>query len=89
MKSDRHAPAAGPAKEVCTVILDKIALALSIIGGLNWGCIGLFNFDLVAFISGGAGTWFARIIYTVVGLAALWCLTRFFGPGANPRHGHA
>ena len=37
-------------KEVCTVFLDKIALALAVIGGLNWGCIGLFNFDLVAFI---------------------------------------
>ena len=89
MKSSRSAPAAGPAKEVCTVFLDKIALALSIIGGLNWGCIGLFNFDLVAFISGGAGTWFARIIYTVVGLAALWCLTMLFRTEDSPRHSHA
>lgn len=60
------------------MFLDKIALALSVIGGLNWGCIGLFNFDLVAFISGGSGTWMARIIYTVVGLAALWCITLLF-----------
>ena len=60
------------------MILDKIALALSIIGGLNWGMIGLFNFDLVAFIGGGSGTWFSRVIYVIVGLAALWCLTLLF-----------
>lgn len=60
------------------MFLDKIALALAIIGGLNWGTIGLFNFDLVALISGGSGTWMARIIYAIVGLAALWCLTLFF-----------
>lgn len=62
------------------MFLDKIALALSIIGGLNWGLIGLFNFDLVAFIGGGSGTWFSRIIYVVVALAALWCLTLLFRP---------
>ena len=71
------------------MFLDKIALALSIIGGLNWGCIGLFNFDLVAFISGGSGTWLARIIYTIVGLAALWCLTLLFRTEDSPRHSHA
>ncbi len=77
-------------KEVCTVFLDKIALALSIIGGLNWGCIGLFNLDLVAFICGGSGTWMARIIYTVVGLAALWCLTLLFRTvDDRARHSHA
>ena len=68
------------AKEVFRMILDKIALALSIIGGLNWGLIGLFNFDLVAFIGGGSGTWFSRVIYVIVGLAALWCLTLLFRP---------
>lgn len=60
------------------MLLDKIALALSVIGGLNWGLIGLFNYDLVAFISGGSGTWMARIIYAIVGLAALWCVTMLF-----------
>ena len=60
------------------MLLDKIALALSVIGGLNRGLIGLFNYDLVAFISGGSGTWMARIIYTIVGLAALWCVTMLF-----------
>lgn len=42
------------------MFLDKLALTLAIIGGLNWGAIGLFNFDLVAFICGGSGTWIAR-----------------------------
>ena len=60
------------------MFLDKIALTLAIVGGLNWGAIGLFNFDLVAFICGGSGTWLARIIYAVVGLAALWCVTLLF-----------
>ena len=60
------------------MFLDKIALALSIIGGLNWGLIGLLNFDLVAFISGGSGTWLARIIYTIVVIAGLWCISLLF-----------
>ncbi len=62
------------------MFLDKLSLALAIIGGINWGLIGLFNFDLVAFICGGSGTWLARIIYVVVALAALWCLTLLFRP---------
>ena len=73
------------------MFLDKIALALAIIGGLNWGAIGLFNFDLVAFICGGSGTWLARIIYAIVGLAALWCLTLLFRPeeSQQTRQSHA
>ena len=72
------------------MLLDKIALALAIIGGLIWGVIGLFNFDLVAFICGGSGTWLARIIYAILGLAALWCLTLLFRPEENrARHSHA
>ena len=73
------------------MFMDKIALLVSIIGGLNWGCIGLFKFDLVAFISGGSGTWMARIIYTIVGLAALWCVTMLFrsDEGVQTRHSHA
>lgn len=71
------------------MLFDKITLILSIIGGLNWGLIGLFNFDLVAFICGGSGTWLARVIYTVVGLAALWCVTLLFRPDSNEHHQHA
>ena len=53
-------------------VIDRIALILVVIGALNWGAIGLFSFDAVAWISGGAGTLLARIIYTVVALAGIW-----------------
>lgn len=59
-------------------MLDRIALILAIIGGLNWGSIGLFRFDIVAWICGGQGTLVARIIYTIVGLAAIWCISLLF-----------
>jgi uncharacterized membrane protein YuzA (DUF378 family) len=59
-------------------MLDKIALAILIIGGINWGSIGLFQFDLVAWIGGGQGAIVSRIIYTLVALAALWCVTLLF-----------
>ncbi len=59
-------------------MLDKTALLLTIIGGLNWGLVGIFKFDLVAWICGGSGTVIARIIYTLVGLAAIWCISFLF-----------
>jgi uncharacterized membrane protein YuzA (DUF378 family) len=58
--------------------LDKIALILVIIGALNWGLIGLFNFDLVASIFGGQSTVLSRIIYSLVGLAGLYSITLLF-----------
>jgi uncharacterized membrane protein YuzA (DUF378 family) len=64
-------------KEIFTM-LDKISLILVIIGGLNWGSIGIFGFDLVAWIGGGQNSVVSRIIYTVVGLAALWCVSLLF-----------
>ena len=60
------------------MILDRIALILTIIGALNWGSIGLFQFDLVAWIGGGVDGLVSRIIYTVVALAGIWCLTLLF-----------
>ena len=60
------------------MILDKIALILVIIGALNWGSIGLLGFELVAFFCGGQLSILARIIYTLVGLAGLWCITLLF-----------
>ena len=60
------------------MIMDKIALDLMIIGGLNWGGVGLFQFDLVAFVGGGSDGLISRVIYTVVGLAGLWCVTLLF-----------
>ena len=60
------------------MIMDKIALILAIIGGLNWGSIGIFGFDAVAFLFGGANSAMSRVIYTLVGLAAIWCISRLF-----------
>ncbi len=63
--------------------MNKLALIIAIIGALNWGSIGLFQFDLVAWICGGSGSLFARIIYTVVALAGIWCITLLFKPAAR------
>ena len=60
------------------MIMDRIALILAIVGGLNWGCVGLFRFDLVAYLCGGQTAPISRIIYTLVGLAALWCISLLF-----------
>ena len=59
-------------------MLDKIALALTIVGALNWGSIGLFQFDLVAWIFGGQGAILSRIVYTLVALAGIWCISLLF-----------
>ncbi len=56
------------------MVVDKIAMILVIIGALNWGGVGLFDFNTVAFFCGSL-TILARIIYTLVGLAGLWCIT--------------
>ena len=55
--------------------MDTIALILSIVGSLNWGLVGLFQFDLVAWAFGGTASIISRIIFTLVGLAGLWCIT--------------
>ena len=62
-------------------VLNNIALILTIIGGINWGSIGLFKFDIVAWICGGQDAIFARIIYAIVGRAAVWCISLLFGKG--------
>lgn len=59
-------------------IIDRIALALTVIGGVNWGLVGVFRFDLVAWICGGQTAIISRIIYTLVGISALWCLALLF-----------
>lgn len=59
-------------------MFDKICLVLAIIGCLNWGLVGLFSFDLVAWIFGGTGTLLARIVYTVIALAGVWCISLLF-----------
>ncbi len=58
--------------------MDTIALILSIIGSVNWGLVGLFQFDLVAWIFGGQDAVISRIIYGIIGLAGLWCITMLF-----------
>ena len=60
------------------MIMDRIALILTIIGGLNWGSIGLFRFDLVGYLFGGQTSTVSRVIYTLVGLAAIWCISLLF-----------
>jgi len=60
------------------MILNKIALVLAIIGALNWGLVGLFTFDLVAWICGGSTTVVARIIYTLVAIAGVFCISMLF-----------
>mgnify|MGYP000906032206 CR=1 FL=1 len=58
--------------------MNKIALALAIIGALNWGLVGLFRFDLVAWIFGGQAAIGSRIVYTIVALAGIWCIALLF-----------
>ncbi len=59
-------------------MLDKISLILVIIGSLNWGAIGLFKFDVVSWLFGGQAAVVSRIIYTVVALAGIWCISMLF-----------
>lgn len=59
-------------------MLDRIALILVIIGALNWGSIGVFNFDIVGWIFGGQTAIVSRIIFSVVALAGLWCISLLF-----------
>lgn len=66
-------------------MLDKLALTLLIIGGINWGSVGLFQFDIVAWIFGGQTGVVSRIIYALVGLCALWCITFLFREHAVTR----
>ncbi len=60
-------------------MLDKTALTLVIIGAINWALIGIFQFDLVAWLFGGQSAVLSRIVYTLVGAAGLWCITMLFG----------
>ena len=65
------------------MVIDKIALVLAIIGALNWGAIGLFGFDVVAFLCGGQMAMVSRIIYALVGLTGLWCISLLFRENAT------
>ena len=58
--------------------MDRVSLVLVIIGAINWGLISLFQFDLVAYLFGGQGALVSRIIYGLVALAGLWCISLLF-----------
>ncbi len=63
--------------------MDFISLLLVIIGAINWGSIGIFGFDIVGALFGGQGSVISRIIFTLVGLAGLWCITLLFRNNKN------
>ena len=65
-------------KEKCYMVMDTIALVLAVIGGINWGLFGLFRFDLIAYVFGGSTTTVSRVIYTLIGLSAVWCISLLF-----------
>lgn len=59
-------------------MIDKIALCIVLIGGLNWGLMGIFQFDLIAWAFGSSASVLSRILYIVVALAAIWCISLYF-----------
>lgn len=71
------------------MIINKIALIIAIIGTINWGLVGLFSFDAVAWISGGATTILARIIYVIVALAGIFCISLLFNRDEERVGNHA
>ena len=58
--------------------MDRLSLALVIVGAINWGLVGLFQFDLIAFLFGGQASLLSRILYTIVGAAGLWSISLLF-----------
>ena len=69
------------------MIMDRIALILLIIGGLNWGSIGIFKLDAVGYICGGQAAPVSRVIYTLVALSAVWCVSLLFRERETSRDG--
>ena len=57
---------------------DKLALILLIVGGINWGLVGIFEFDLVAWLFGGAGSLLSRTVYILVAISAVWSISLLF-----------
>ena len=70
------------------MIVNKIALLLIIIGALNWGLVGLFSFDLVAWIFGGSAAIMSRILYTIIALAGVWSISMLFIDDAEVSENH-
>lgn len=59
-------------------MMDKIALWILLIGGINWGLVGIFRFDIIAWAFGGSASVISRILYIIVALSAIWCISLFF-----------
>ena len=59
-------------------MLDRTSLVITILGAINWLLVGLFQFDLVAYLCGGQAAVVSRVIYTIVGIAGLWCISLLF-----------
>ena len=59
-------------------MLDRVSLIVTIIGAINWLLVGIMQFDLVAFLCGGQTAMLSRIIYTIVGIAGIWCISLLF-----------
>ena len=58
--------------------MNKVALFLVILGAVNWGLVGIFNLDLIAYIFGGQTVIWSRIIYSLILIAGLWCISFYF-----------
>jgi len=63
--------------------LNLVTLVLLIVGGLNWGLVGAFQFDLVAALFGGQEAFLSRVVYVVVGLSALWQIVALTRPASR------
>ncbi len=59
-------------------MFDKVSLLLVVIGALNWGLVGIFQFDVVAWLFGGSGSIISRIVYTIIAIAGVWCISMLF-----------
>lgn len=69
-------------------MLNKLALLLVIAGALNWGLIGLFELDAIAWVFGDSTALGSRIVYTLVAVAGVWCVSMLFSDTGNRRIGH-
>ena len=66
---------------------DRTSLVITILGAINWLLVGLFQFDLVAYICGGQAAVVSRVIYSIVGIAGLWCISLLFRERQSAREG--
>ncbi|OON95919.1 MAG: DUF378 domain-containing protein [Epulopiscium sp. Nele67-Bin005] len=66
-----------------TKSFDYFALALIVIGAVNWGLIGFFQFDIIAAIFGGQASWISRVLYAIIGIGGLYSFTLFGRMGSD------